>query len=495
LDADVYLLFGPLPDARVGTAERALEVRFQSRVIPIYGPLSAFDLNSQAAWLQAEGKAAAVRSQSAGATVWRIGYDLLGEVRQLLTVGQPEALSGCPTLELHIEIFRELLKQSGAEFVEIPPVPAGHDFFCCLTHDIDFYGIRRHGIDRTMAGFLSRASFGSLRDLVVGRRTFSEVVRNVKAVLTLPLIFLGAARDFWRPFDDYAAADGGRDSTFFLVPFKGRSGAAPDGRVESARAVPYDLPEIADDARNAAQRGSELAVHGLNAWSDPDSGREEKARLLSVSCADRCGIRMHWLYFNESSPVALEAAGYDYDSTWGYNGAIGYRAGTLQPFRFPGTQTLLELPLAIMDSALFSGGRMALSAADAERLCGPMIDDARRFGGALVINWHDRSLAPERLWGRAYRSLLDRVSSRNHVSFATAQKAVDWFRWRRSICFANDGGVVRVSVAGRAQLPGIIRVHRAQGVGGVQDILFPGGTDVDVELNAILTQQSSNSIH
>ena len=41
---------------------------------------------------------------------------------------------------------------------------------------------------------------------------------------------------------------------------------------------------------------------------------------------------MHWLYFGDDSPKTLEAAGFDYDSTCGYNDAVGYRAGTSQVF-------------------------------------------------------------------------------------------------------------------------------------------------------------------
>ena len=71
-------------------------------------------------------------------------------------------------------------------------------------------------------------------------------------------------------------------------------------------------------------------------------------------------------------------------------------------------------------------------------LCRSIVDEARRFGGTLVINWHDRSLAPERLWDRCYRELLNEIETGGRVWFATAAEAVDWFRWRRSIRFRAD---------------------------------------------------------
>ncbi len=41
---------------------------------------------------------------------------------------------------------------------------------------------------------------------------------------------------------------------------------------------------------------------------------------------------MHWLYWAEKLAQALEKAGFEYDSTFGYNDAIGFRAGTTQAF-------------------------------------------------------------------------------------------------------------------------------------------------------------------
>ncbi len=130
---------------------------------------------------------------------------------------------------------------------------------------------------------------------------------------------------------------------------------------------------------------------------------------------------MHWLYFADESPQQLEDAGFDYDSTWGYNDAVGYRAGTSQVFRLPGTKHLLELPLTIMDTALFYPGRMGLTArAGAARCAGESSPKRARFGGTLVVNWHDRSLAPERLWGRPYRGVAATSRTGDRAWFATA---------------------------------------------------------------------------
>ena len=215
-----------------------------------------------------------------------------------------------------------------------------------------------------------------------GGACLSEAARNLRAFFSLPLMFLGLARDPWQPFDDYAAVEDGQRSTFFLVPFKGRPGIAPDGTVASTRAVPYQVSEVAHQARSAASRGSELAVHGIDAWRDSAAGREELAQLTAITGTATTGIRMHWLYFDRTSPNQLDAAGFEYNSTWGYNETVGYRAGTSQVFRFPGTSRLLELPLSSWIRRCFSGRRMGLASAQALELCLPLVRNARQFGGS-----------------------------------------------------------------------------------------------------------------
>jgi hypothetical protein len=190
------------------------------------------------------------------------------------------------------------------------------------------------------------------------------------------------------------------------VPFKGRPGISPGGEVVAHRAVAYQISEIRDEVRTLRPRGHETAVHGIDAWRDEDAGRAELAELTSVTGQREAGVRMHWLYFSADSPARLEAAGFGYDSSWGYNETVGFRAGTSQVFRLPGTQSLMELPMAIMDSAMFFPGRMDLARDDAFRLCEEILRHATRFGGTLVVNWHDRSLVPERLWDEFYRDLL-----------------------------------------------------------------------------------------
>jgi len=130
----------------------------------------------------------------------RAGYDLFGEVAFLLTEGQPVENALIPTLELHISLLRDWIVSAGIPLVEIPPVPWGYRFIACLTHDVDFVGIRRHKLDHTFWGFVSRALFGSLVACIKGRSSLVRLTRNWLAVASLPLVYLGLLNDFWDQF-------------------------------------------------------------------------------------------------------------------------------------------------------------------------------------------------------------------------------------------------------------------------------------------------------
>jgi len=170
--------------------------------------------------------------------------------------------------------------------------------------------------------------------------------------------------------------------------------------------------------------------------------------------------------------MVLETAGAAYDSTIGYNETVGYRAGTTQVFKPLDANQLLELPLHVMDTALFYPSHLALSPRQAKVLLGQMVDNAVHFGGTLTINWHDRSLAPERLWGGCYRELIQELQNRG-AWFSTAGQATSWFRKRRSAAFETDSiergsERAKVAVERRDNLPGLrLRIHKARNLGPI----------------------------
>jgi hypothetical protein len=407
-------------------------------VLPIYQPLLTFATNPKFEPLLSSNRGTAgLTLERPACTVVRLGYDLFEEVKFLLTSGQPTEYAHIPTLDLHIRMLRGWMVEAGVPFVEILPAPAGYDFSVCLTHDIDFVGIRNHKFDQSMWGFVYRAIVGSFRNLLRGRISAAQVMKNWMAVASLPAVFAGWVKDFWEPFEWYLKVEKDLPATYFLIPFKHRAGENVPGPRASLRATAYDVTDLSEPIKLLQENGCEIGVHGIDSWHSSEQAREELARIFGATGNSETGIRMHWLLRNANTPLTLEQAGFAYDSTFGYNETVGYRAGTSQVFRPLEVQAILELPLHVQDGALFYPQRLDLLEAEAELRCQHMINHAGRDGGVLTILWHDRSHAPERLWGDFYIKLVTVLKAAN-VWFATGSQAVGWFRKRRKVRFECD---------------------------------------------------------
>jgi hypothetical protein len=326
-------------------------------------------------------------------------------------------------------------------------------------------GIRDHVFDHSMFGFIYRSLIPKYMRGLDRKTAFARYRKNLRALLSLPLVQAGLLPDFWDPLGKYPEVEKERKSTFFFIPFKNRSGDAPSGSPVKFRAARYDIGKHIDPIRGLKQQGREIGLHGIDAWKDARKGREEFGVIRRITGEDRIGVRMHWLYFSEETPGHLEEAGAYYDSTLGYNEAVGYRSGTTQVFRLPGTRSLCELPLHAQDTAMFYPGRMGMSEAGAVDVCGKLIGDFRSYGGVFTINWHDRSLVPERNWDAPYLELLGMLG-RERTWFATGGEAVRWFEKRRAYRFDASGpvdGVPNVRLEGSIVEDGppvTLRVHR-----------------------------------
>ena len=407
-------------------------VSHEGKRLPIYGSMATFSVGANPVLREeTTQEPAAFASRIGQSTTVRVGYNLFEEIRSLLTDGQPSANASIPTLDEHIQIVRDWIARAGIPLVEIPPVPDGFSFIACLTHDIDHPRLRNHWCDHTMFGFIYRSTIGILLQVLSGRKPVRSLMRNWNAACLLPFVHLGIAKDAWSGFDRYLELDGGHGSTFFVIPRPNCPGRTSEGPAPPMRACRYNVDELLPQLKRIVSAGGEVGVHGLNAWLDADEGRKERARISQAVGATELGARMHWLFFNGGSPARLDSAGFSYDSTVGYRETIGFRTGTTQAYKPPGVNRLLELPLHVMDTSLFYPSYLNLRDEEAKRLTGRVLNDVERIGGTFTVNWHDRSIAPDRLWDTFYLDLV-RELQRRRAWFATGSKAVAWFRKRRA---------------------------------------------------------------
>ena len=453
----------------IGLNKKRTLLQYDKWKLPIYKNALTFLDSSNPVFVTKEptdsvGISVGIKINSKNQTILRIGYDLFREIYFLLSSGQLKEYAHVPTLEIHISILRNLILSSGIPLIEIPPVPSGYTFITCLTHDIDFAGIRFHRFDRTMFGFIYRALIGSVIGVLRGRTSWKKLLKNWKAVILLPLVYLGCAEDFFNQFDRYIEIEKGLGSTFFVIPYKNRDGQNILRQRVKRRAMRYDVTDIEPELQKLIETGCEIGLHGIDAWRCSKKGRGELERITQLIGDAKIGLRMHWLYFYGQSPQILEDAGFYYDSSFGYNDAIGFRGGTTQVFRPPDAKKVFELPLHIQDTALFYSGRMGLTESQAHSQVEKVIKNTKIYGGLLTINWHQRSLGPERLWDDFYIRILEDLKACN-VWFARAMDAVKWFHKRRSVFFEKaeyTENTIKLKLGGYNpnQKPGLlVRIH------------------------------------
>jgi hypothetical protein len=473
----------------LSSTERNKWVKWQNAEWPVYGNLTRVSARANGFLQQRESNETVGLSMSqTGRRTVRIGIDLFSEVEFLIRQGQPADNAHVPTLEFHISLLRAIIVSSGIPFIEIPPAPSGYELMACLTHDVDFVGIRDHKLDPTMFGFLYRCFVGSLVRALRKQLPWSKCLQNWKAGLSLPLVHVGLAEDFWLEFDRYTHIEKGLGSTFFFIPFKGRAGGSNSGPAPDGRAAKYDVGSLTQQLYRLIKNGCEVGLHGIDAWRNSESACSESSRIREVTGNREIGVRMHWLYWNNDSAKAIERAGLKYDSTCGYNDAIGFWAGTTQPFSLWNAESLLEVPLNIQDTALFYPDRMALSENEALNACKELIHRTSLFGGVLTLNWHTRSLSPERLWGDFYLQLLQQIQ-KYRVLFGTVMQVEEWFRARRALrfeCVRFNSTGVHVSfskVVPHSGPPFVIRVHLPRPTGASSAPCMNEDTYQDVEWN------------
>ena len=95
---------------------------------------------------------------------------------------------------------------------------------------------------------------------------------------------------------------------------------------------------------------------------------------------------------------------------------------------------------------MFYSGRMGIREDGAFIQCNKIIDNVSAFGGVLVINWHDRSLVPERLWDGFYIKLLNKIKSRR-VWFGTGSGGVSRYDGQAFTAFTTEDGLAHDRVS------------------------------------------------
>ena len=354
-----------------------------------------------------------------------------------------------PTLDLMLEEIREVLRREVRNYLELPPIPWGYSYAMTLTHDLDILSLKEMPIARTFLGYFYRSSVLNWKRWRAGKVQTSEHFLSLGEMIRTWAAKLGLGQDVWeRALPQLLELEkqlGVRSSLYFM-PFPDKPGILPkplrnkdidkdeDINIDKAppnRASFYDVTTHKAWLNSLEEGGWEAGVHGIDAWHNARSARAEHSRIADLTGQDEIGVRMHWLYFRSpESFKALEEGGFLYDATVGFNEVVGFRAGTLQPYHPLNCQTLWELPLHIQDGALLGEEHLDLNREEAYHKAKPILDWAKRFGGAVSLLWHNQSFTAPRFWGEVYERLIAQGRA-DGAWIAVPRDVLRWFTLRR----------------------------------------------------------------
>lgn len=288
----------------------------------------------------------------------------------------------------------DALEEGGTSVVAASPWPDGHQCALAFTHDVD--RMRMHG-----------SLWRDLRSGIGGLQFTGGVSAGMRRVSSLLRTRVFGKRDPYDTIDEILAGQEQRGyrSTWFWIASH-----------PTVRNADYALSEIAVNTTicRIRDRGHEIGLHGSYESGDsPDLLTREKGLLESVVNQTVHSTRQHYLRIRASETWRdHQSAGLKIDTTLGFAGRMGFRAGLAVPFRpwdFAKQQPhdLWEVPLIMMD--VTAREYMGLSPAQAIARSRQLIATVARVGGAAAVLWHNSSLneVDWKGWDAVYESWID----------------------------------------------------------------------------------------
>ncbi len=213
-------------------------------------------------------------------------------------------------------------------------------------------------------------------------------------------------------------------------------------------------PEVYDRLRprvveTLLELGAEIGLHAsYEAALDQALIAEEKAELERLG-ATLHGQRYHYLRVDPHANLApLGELGFAYDSSLGFGGTPGFRAGIAHPFRpwdleHDRPLDIVEIPLAAMDVTLAEPRYLGLSVKEAERRLLALLDWAAEHGGGFSILWHTDRFDPATSggWDRLYARLIDAIHDRGGICVPAHELAAE-----ASVSLTEQVGIPTIEV-------------------------------------------------
>jgi len=294
--------------------------------------------------------------------------------------------------------------------MEKPKWPDGKPFAVCLTHDVDY--VSAHSI------------LPAFRRKQIQWKTETSATKKILAFQGAGLSILRAVKYGTRMdplfcFERWLEAENvvGAHSTFFFWPgtdVVSRQHQSDCGYTLSDKVV-FDGQRcnVAEMVREIHCRGWEIGLHpSWYSFDDVDELRRQKDAIEKAIDHKTVSVRQHFLHYDIlATPRVQYEAGFQYDSTLGFNDNIGFRFGTSYPWQLydlksEETLPIFEVPLIIQDGAMLSTSKgMRLDEETAFQYVKLIAQAVENVGGVLTLLWHPHEIVHDDWWHLYLRTL------------------------------------------------------------------------------------------
>jgi len=325
----------------------------------------------------------------------------------------PTQIYDFPIIDAYIYLFKKIVQQL------VPPQGGSVTGTTYWPHKAPFAVALSHDVDRLQSWTLAKIQRAFWRG-VPESSFLKRWIRILSSVLN-PHNWSG---NF--PFICQLEAQYGATSTYF---FMAQKRVPKDPR--------YSLKEtrLRRGLQTLANYHVAVELHGsFNSYVQKLFLRGEKRALEEQTNQPVIGIRQHYLRFDLNRTFSCqELAGFQFDSTLGFDTAPGYRAGTSLPF-YPfdldvqKPRNLLEIPLILMDTVLWLENNLYLDISAAWEVVEELLHTTKNLGGLLTINWHNNNIHPQDVTGftQLYEKILQ-WSKENGGWVTSLNKVYQWW--------------------------------------------------------------------
>ncbi len=312
-----------------------------------------------------------------------------------------------PVVNYYFDILKDVLEKVYQKDLSYS-LWGNKPFATCLTSDVD----RLHSAWRVSGKqALRTGNIKNLTALLVQKATGKDAWDNLTEVTTTAEKYGAKATLFFLPSDQY---------------FNGYPNAD------------YDItkPRYQKQIKALADTQHEIGLHGSFGTANDLVQLKVDLKRLPVEVK---GNRFHYLCYQPDKTVTvLQQSKLQYDTSLGFAEHFGFRNSYCHPF-FPfdfntrKASNLIELPLMLMDTSLYSINYMDVKSEKAIEAIAPIIEEVEKFGGLFTLLWHNENFssyseypvakgAPT--WKQVLEQILTKLQASN-TAFLTCSEAVE----------------------------------------------------------------------